>query len=118
MWAHEWFELAEAPDIVTFSKKMLTGGLYHKPDLRPKQAWRIFNTWVGDPSKVSTTISELILNSYIMRQLIRQLTMQLVLLEAVLNTMEADQLLHNTQQAGEVLMAGLLDLQVTSPDLA
>ena len=74
MWAHEWFELAEAPDIVTFSKKMLTGGLYHKPDLRPKQAWRIFNTWVGDPSKVSTTIPELILNSYIMRQLIRQLT--------------------------------------------
>ena len=65
MWAHEWFELAEAPDIVTFSKKMLTGGLYHKPDLRPKQAWRIFNTWVGDPSKVSTTIPELILNSYI-----------------------------------------------------
>ena len=46
------------------------------------------------------------------------LSMQLVLLEAVLNTMEADQLLHNTQQAGEVLMAGLLDLQVTSPDLA
>ena len=72
MWAHEWFELAEAPDIVTFSKKMLTGGLYHKPDLRPKQPWRIFNTWVGDPSKVSTTIPELILNSYILRQLIKQ----------------------------------------------
>ena len=56
MWCHEWFELPEAPDIVTFSKKMLTGGLYHKPDLRPKQAWRIFNTWVGDPSKVSNKI--------------------------------------------------------------
>ena len=40
-----------------------------------------------------------------------------MLLEAVLNTMEADQLLHNTQQAGDVLMSGLLDLQVTSPDL-
>ena len=52
MWCHEWFDLPEAPDIVTFSKKMLTGGLYHKPELRPKQAWRIFNTWVGDPSKV------------------------------------------------------------------
>ena len=41
MWCHEWFELAEAPDIVTFSKKMLTGGLYHKADLRPQQAWRV-----------------------------------------------------------------------------
>ena len=54
MWCHEWFDLEEAPDIVTFSKKMLTGGLYYKPELKPKQAWRIFNTWVGDPSKVST----------------------------------------------------------------
>ena len=52
MWCHEWFELEDSPDIVTFSKKMLTGGLYHKPELRPKQAWRIFNTWVGDPGKV------------------------------------------------------------------
>ena len=41
MWCHEWFDLAEAPDIVTFSKKMLTGGLYHKADLRPRQAWRV-----------------------------------------------------------------------------
>ena len=54
MWCHEWFDLEEAPDIVTFSKKMLTGGLYYKPELKPKQAWRIFNTWVGDPSKVFT----------------------------------------------------------------
>ena len=52
MWCHEWFDLPEAPDIVTFSKKMLTGGLYHKPELRPKHAYRIFNTWCGDPSKV------------------------------------------------------------------
>jgi hypothetical protein len=52
MWCHEWFQLEDAPDIVTFSKKMLTGGLYHKADLRPKQPYRIFNTWVGDPGKV------------------------------------------------------------------
>ena len=51
LWAHEHFELETAPDIVTFSKKMLTGGIYHKPEFRPKQAYRIFNTWVGDPSK-------------------------------------------------------------------
>ena len=44
IWAHEYFELETAPDIVTFSKKMLTGGIYHKPEFRPKQAYRIFET--------------------------------------------------------------------------
>ena len=39
-------------NLVTFSKKMLTGGLYHKAELRPRQPYRIFNTWVGDPGKV------------------------------------------------------------------
>ena len=51
MWAFEHFDLPEAPDIVSFSKKMLTGGIYHKKALRPKQSYRIFNTWVGDPGK-------------------------------------------------------------------
>merc|ERR1712149_163464 len=31
---------------------MLTGGIYHKKSLRPKQSYRIFNTWVGDPGKL------------------------------------------------------------------
>ena len=52
MWAHEFFELDGPPDIVTFSKKMLTGGFYNKPELSPKQSYRVFNTWVGDPGKV------------------------------------------------------------------
>jgi len=34
-WAHEHFNLPDAPDIVTFSKKMLTGGFYLKPEFRP-----------------------------------------------------------------------------------
>ena len=51
MWAHEFFELDGPPDIVTFSKKMLTGGFYNKPELSPKQSYRVFNTWVGDPGK-------------------------------------------------------------------
>ena len=33
------------------SKKMLTGGFFHKTELRPKQPYRILNTWVGDPSE-------------------------------------------------------------------
>jgi len=90
MWCHEWFDLQEPPDIVTFSKKMLTGGLYHKADLRPRQPWRIFNTWVGDPSK-------------------------LLLLDAVLKTIKKDNLLENTLEAGEVLMQGLRDLQTRYP---
>ena len=53
IWAYEHFDLPEAPDIVSFSKKMLTGGIYHKKAFRPKQAYRIFNTWVGDPSKTT-----------------------------------------------------------------
>jgi len=92
MWCHEWFDLKDSPDIVTFSKKMLTGGLYHKKDLRPKQAYRIFNTWVGDPGK-------------------------LILLDAVLKTIRSENLLEETQKAGSVLLDGLVDLQNRFPGL-
>ena len=52
MWAHEHFELENGPDLVTYSKKMLAGGVYHKQELAPKHPARIFNTWVGEPSKL------------------------------------------------------------------
>ncbi|XP_023328158.1 4-aminobutyrate aminotransferase, mitochondrial [Eurytemora carolleeae] len=90
MWCHEWFDLKESPDIVTFSKKMLTGGLFHKSSLRPKQAYRIFNTWVGDPGK-------------------------LILLDAVLKTIKAENLLSETMRAGDKLMVGLNSLQDKYP---
>jgi len=90
IWAHEHFELETAPDIVTFSKKMLTGGIYHKPEWRPKQAYRIFNTWVGDPGK-------------------------LILLDKVLKTIKQDDLLENTRQAGDALLTGLKELQAKFP---
>ena len=92
LWAHEYFELDGPPDIVTFSKKMLTGGMYNKPELSPKQGYRIFNTWVGDPGK-------------------------LILLEAVLKTIKKDNLLDNTVKAGEVLLQGLKDAQAKFPGL-
>lgn len=38
-WAHE-----NPPDMVTFSKKMQTGGYYAKPEFRPTEGYRIFNT--------------------------------------------------------------------------
>ena len=51
------------------------------------QAYRIFNTWVGDPSK-------------------------LALLEAVLDVIKTDRLLDNAKDVGDYLLNGLLDLQV------
>ena len=36
-WAHEHFKLREAPDVVPFAKKMLTGGFFHKDEQRPTE---------------------------------------------------------------------------------
>jgi len=33
-WCHEHFNLPHSPDLVTFSKKMQSGGFYHTPDFR------------------------------------------------------------------------------------
>jgi len=90
MWCHEHFNLEEGADLVTFSKKMLAGGVYHKKDLGPKQPARIFNTWVGEPSK-------------------------LVLLEAVLDTIEKEDLLTRVQQVGDDMINGLEDLSDKYP---
>jgi 4-aminobutyrate aminotransferase/(S)-3-amino-2-methylpropionate transaminase len=51
-WTHEYFNLPEAPDIVTFAKKMQLGGYYYKQELRPDDPLRIFNTWIGEPSRL------------------------------------------------------------------
>ncbi|KAI9476729.1 hypothetical protein LPJ79_002045 [Coemansia sp. RSA 1821] len=47
-WAHEQWELPTAPDMVTFSKKMQAAGFFHTGALVPDQAYRNFNTWLGD----------------------------------------------------------------------
>lgn len=36
-WAHEHFNLPEAPDLVTFSKKFQTGGYFAKSEFQPQQ---------------------------------------------------------------------------------
>jgi len=92
IWAHEYFNLSGPPDIVTFSKKMLTGGFYNKAELSPKQGYRIFNTWVGDPGKI-------------------------VLLDAVLKTIVKDNLLDNTLKAGDILNNGMKNLEKKYPGL-
>lgn len=51
-WAHEHWNLSTPPDMVTFSKKFQAAGFYFRdPELQPRQAYRQFNTWCGDPSK-------------------------------------------------------------------
>ena len=54
MWGHEHWGLTDPPDIVSFSKRTQVAGYFMKKesDLRPKESYRIFNTWMGDPSKM------------------------------------------------------------------
>ena len=50
MWCHQHFGIQ--PDVVSFSKKMMSGGIYHNLEHRPPHPGRILNTWVGDPHKI------------------------------------------------------------------
>ena len=34
-WAHEHWGLDDPTDVMTFSKKMMTGGFFHKEEFRP-----------------------------------------------------------------------------------
>lgn len=56
----------------------------------PFQPYRIFNTWLGDPSKN-------------------------LLLAEVINVIKREDLLNNAAHAGKALLTGLLDLQVPLP---
>lgn len=85
-WAHEYWGLEDGPDFVTFSKKMLLGGYFYKPEFRPKQAYRVFNTWMGDPAK-------------------------LIMLESVINVIHREGLVDKIDQVGTKLQAGLQQLQ-------
>ncbi|KAK4525039.1 hypothetical protein GAYE_SCF07G2943 [Galdieria yellowstonensis] len=51
-WAHEYWQLDNPPDIVTFAKKMQVSGFFLKGEFRPAQAYRIYNTWMGDPLRM------------------------------------------------------------------
>ncbi|OQS04160.1 4-aminobutyrate aminotransferase, mitochondrial precursor [Thraustotheca clavata] len=91
-WAHEHWELDNAPDLVSFSKKMQTGGYYAKPDFRPNETYRIFNTWMGDPAKM-------------------------IQLQAFVDVLQSDNLLENTKLAGDYLHAGLQKLADQYPGI-
>lgn len=41
-WAHEHFNLESAPDLVTFSKKLLIGGFYYNAEYKWEHFYIIF----------------------------------------------------------------------------
>jgi 4-aminobutyrate aminotransferase/(S)-3-amino-2-methylpropionate transaminase len=86
MWAHEQWGLQTPPDLMTFSKKALTGGFYYADHMTLHQGFRVFNTWMGDPTKA-------------------------LQLKAVLETMERDNLLENVKVAGEELQSILKEFE-------
>ncbi|KAL1469146.1 hypothetical protein MTO96_004869 [Rhipicephalus appendiculatus] len=90
-WAHQHWGLDDSPDVVTFSKKMLTGGYFYKSQVRPKESYRIFNTWVGDPTK-------------------------LLLIEEVLKVVNTEKLLENVRDTGEYLQKGLKEVSKRHPN--
>jgi len=89
-WAHEYWNLPEPPDFVTFAKKMLTGGFYCTPQWKLDEPFRIYNTWMGDPAK-------------------------LVMLRAVIDVCERDNLVEKTRIVGEKMYAGLMKIQAAHP---
>uniref|UniRef100_A0A1I8JRI3 4-aminobutyrate--2-oxoglutarate transaminase n=1 Tax=Macrostomum lignano TaxID=282301 RepID=A0A1I8JRI3_9PLAT len=81
-WAHEQWGLDSPPDAVTFSKRTLLGGIYFSDNLVPDQQYRVYNTWLGEPSKV-------------------------MLLEAVIRTIKEEKLMDSVLEAGTALTKGL-----------
>ncbi|XP_005811779.1 4-aminobutyrate aminotransferase, mitochondrial isoform X1 [Xiphophorus maculatus] len=91
-WAHEHWGMDDPAEVVSFSKKLLTGGYYQKDELQADKPYRIFNTWMGDPSK------------------------NLFLVE-VLNVIRRENLLEEVARSGKALLNGLYELQAQYPGL-
>jgi 4-aminobutyrate aminotransferase/(S)-3-amino-2-methylpropionate transaminase len=90
MWCHEHFGI-EA-DVVSFSKKMVSGGIFHNMEHRPPHPGRILNTWIGDPHKI-------------------------IMLEQVVKAIREENLLSRVEAAGSTIMSGLSHLQDRFPHL-
>ncbi|XP_030200587.1 4-aminobutyrate aminotransferase, mitochondrial [Gadus morhua] len=91
-WAHEHWGAEDPADIVSFSKKLLTGGFFYRDEMETDKPYRIFNTWMGDPSKN-------------------------LLLAEVLNVIRQENLLAEVTRTGKALLGGLYELQAKYPNL-
>uniref|UniRef100_A0A7E4V294 Gamma-amino-N-butyrate transaminase n=1 Tax=Panagrellus redivivus TaxID=6233 RepID=A0A7E4V294_PANRE len=92
LWAHEQWDLPTSPDIVTFSKKALIGGYYYKDEWKVNEPYRIYNTWMGEPTK-------------------------LVTLEKAVEVIKRDNLVQKTKDVGIELRRGLSVLEAIYPRL-
>jgi len=91
-WAHEHWELEDPPDIVTFAKKTQIAGFFTTEAMRPREGYRIFNTWMGDPSKM-------------------------LMLEGILDVYKEQNLLENAGIVGKFLLEGLEEIQRRHPTM-
>uniref|UniRef100_A0A183CLS2 4-aminobutyrate--2-oxoglutarate transaminase n=1 Tax=Globodera pallida TaxID=36090 RepID=A0A183CLS2_GLOPA len=91
-WAHEQWDLPTPPDFVTFSKKTLIGGYFYRDELRVNEPYRIYNTWMGEPTK-------------------------LVLLQRVVDVIKREHLVAKAGELGAKLLAGLKELESRHPNL-
>jgi 4-aminobutyrate aminotransferase/(S)-3-amino-2-methylpropionate transaminase len=86
LWAHEGWDLPSPPHLMTFAKKMQTGGIFAIDNMFPTESYRIYNTWMGDSAK-------------------------LVILKATIEVMKSENLLDLVKESGKLLLDGLMDLQ-------
>ncbi|KAI8375259.1 4-aminobutyrate aminotransferase [Choanephora cucurbitarum] len=89
-WAHEAWNLPSPPDMVTFSKKFQAAGFFLHPRFRPPQAYRLYNTWMGDPVRAMQAA-------------------------AIVQEIKERDLLQNVQQVGHYLRENLKQMESTTP---
>ena len=68
---------------MTFAKKMSVAGFYYRENMRNNWGPCVFNTWVGDPARIE-------------------------ILDAILKTVEKENLLENVNQTGKYLKEELM----------
>lgn len=91
LWGHEHFDLPEAPDMLTFAKKMQTGGYFYKPEMNA-EPYRIFNTWLGDPVRI-------------------------LFLEATIKAIRRDNLIELNRETGYIMLDGMKRMCRDFPEL-
>jgi 4-aminobutyrate aminotransferase/(S)-3-amino-2-methylpropionate transaminase len=89
-WAHEAWHLPTPPDMVTFSKKFQAAGFFLSHRLRPTQAYRLYNTWMGDPVRAMQAA-------------------------AIIQEIKDKNLLENVQNVGQYLQDNLQAMQANTP---
>ena len=92
LWAHEQLELPRPPDMVCFGKKMQMGGFFATPAFTISQFGRMYQTKNGDRARA-------------------------MIAEAILRTVEGEQLLARVRTVGARFLAGLEELAARYPSL-